>query len=83
MYVGQIIALYDLNVYSGVCRLYLNKTRRKKTKSERVRASLRLLWEALPVDFDDWLSGTLYLVTIYSHYICRMNMDFMLEVGWY
>ena len=26
MYVGQIIKLYTLNLYSAVCKLYLNKT---------------------------------------------------------
>ena len=26
MYVGQIIMLYTLNVYSAACELYLNKT---------------------------------------------------------
>ena len=31
MYVSQIIRLYTLNSYSAVHRLYLNKTRRKKT----------------------------------------------------
>ena len=29
MYVSQIIMLYALNLYSAVCQLYLNKTRRK------------------------------------------------------
>ena len=29
MYVSQIIMLYMLNMYSVVCRLYLNKTGRK------------------------------------------------------
>ena len=28
MYVGQIIMLYMLNLYSIVCQLYLNKTGR-------------------------------------------------------
>ena len=28
MYVGQIIMLYMLNLYSAVCQLYLNKTER-------------------------------------------------------
>ena len=28
MYVGQIIMLYMLNLYSVVCQLYLNKTGR-------------------------------------------------------
>ena len=30
MYVNQIIMLYTLNLYSAVCQLHLNKTRRKK-----------------------------------------------------
>ena len=32
MYVTQIIMLYTLSLYSAVCQLYLNKTRRKKMK---------------------------------------------------
>ena len=34
MYVRQIIMLYTLNLYSAVCQLYFNKTRRKKIKVE-------------------------------------------------
>ena len=34
MYVTQIIMLYTLNLYSAVCQLYLNKTRRQKLKKE-------------------------------------------------
>ena len=30
MLVNQIIMLYTLNLYSAVCQLHLNKTRRKK-----------------------------------------------------
>ena len=30
MYVSQIIMLHNLNLYSAVCQLYLNKTGRKK-----------------------------------------------------
>ena len=30
MYISQIIMLYALNLYSAICQLYLNKTRRKK-----------------------------------------------------
>ena len=32
MYVSQIIMVYTLNLYSAVCQLCLNKTRRKKKK---------------------------------------------------
>lgn len=31
MYTSQIIMLYTLNLYSTICQLYLNKTRRKKS----------------------------------------------------
>ena len=30
MYASQIIMLYTLNLYSAVCQMYLNKTKRKK-----------------------------------------------------
>ena len=31
--VSQIIMLYNLNVYSAVCQLYLNETGKKKKKA--------------------------------------------------
>ena len=40
MYVSQIITLYSLNLHSAICRLYLNKTGRKKgnwTHGERLQ----------------------------------------------
>ena len=41
MYLSQIIMLYTLNVYSSVCRLYLNKTWRKKTPNFMGKESLK------------------------------------------
>ena len=32
IHVSQVIMLYILNIYSGICQLYLNKTRKRKKK---------------------------------------------------
>lgn len=39
VYVSQVIMLYILNIYSGTCQLYLNKTGKRKKRS-RERSSL-------------------------------------------
>ena len=33
IYINQIIMLHTLNLYSGICQLFLNKTKKKKTTS--------------------------------------------------
>lgn len=54
----------------------------KEKKPERVRGSLRILFlsEPFPLGPDDKLRGTLYLGTLCPHRICRVNVDFALEV---
>ena len=39
IHVSQVIMLYILNIYSGICQLYLNKTGKRKKRS-RERSSL-------------------------------------------
>ena len=35
MYVRQIIMMYNFNLYSAVCQLYLNKTGRKQQQQQQ------------------------------------------------
>ena len=36
MYVNKIIMLYTLNLYSAICQLYCNKTRRKNKEEIKI-----------------------------------------------
>ena len=60
MYVSQIIMLYILNLYSILCQLHLNKTGRKKKRSDDQKSSQIWLHFFFFINFNPMTSGSCF-----------------------